>query len=136
TVTMALLFRRLPARQRYPLPPARITAEMADRAELEEHVDEPPEHLAATGVGHFGYGALGGTVYRLALEPVALPPLVKGVVFGSVVWALSYLGWLPAFEILPPATRQPTERTLLMIAAHWVYGAGLGLAADALTGEE
>jgi uncharacterized membrane protein YagU involved in acid resistance len=42
--------------------------------------------------------------------------------YGLGVWALSYLGWIPAARILAPAYRHPVRRNLLMIAAHVVWG--------------
>ena len=42
--------------------------------------------------------------------------------YGLGVWAMSYLGWIPAARILTPAHRHPLRRNLLMIAAHIVWG--------------
>ena len=44
------------------------------------------------------------------------------MVYGLGVWAMSYLGWIPAVRILTPAHRHPLRRNLLMIAAHIVWG--------------
>jgi len=55
---------------------------------------------------------------------------VKGIVFGLGVWAASYLAWLPALGILPPATEAPPRRNAVMIAAHIVWGAAAGLLLD------
>ncbi len=38
----------------------------------------------------------------------------------------SYLGQLPAANILPPATEDAARRNALMIAAHIVWGVTLG----------
>jgi putative membrane protein len=46
------------------------------------------------------------------------------------VWAGSYLGLLPVLGILSPATRHPTGRNALMIAAHIIWGATLGILTD------
>lgn len=43
-----------------------------------------------------------------------------------MVWSGSYLGLLPALNILPPATEHPPGRNALMIAAHVVWGSVLG----------
>jgi len=48
-----------------------------------------------------------------------------GAGYGVAVWALSYLGWIPALNVLKPATQHPPRRDLLMIAAHLVWGTAL-----------
>lgn len=42
------------------------------------------------------------------------------------VYTPSYMGWLPAFNILPPATEMPTRRSLVMIVSHLVWGGLIG----------
>jgi hypothetical protein len=48
--------------------------------------------------------------------------LMRGIFFGLVVWAGSYLGWVPAAGILPPATEAPARRNALMIGSHFLWG--------------
>jgi uncharacterized membrane protein YagU involved in acid resistance len=126
TVVMLTLHRRaLPERQRYPLPPRRITMRAAGKARVRHRLDEP-QRTAATYAAHFGYGTATGAVYG-ALEPhVPGHPVVKGTSYGLLVWALSYLGLLPLLDLHRPATREPPERNALMILAHVVWGAALG----------
>jgi len=50
--------------------------------------------------------------------------------YGLVVWAGSYLGLLPAVGLHRPATREPAGRNGMMIGAHVVFGAVLGLLAE------
>lgn len=112
TAAMRHLFTRLDQRDRYPLPPREITEDLlpATRRTLP----------ALTMLAHFGYGALAGAFYGL------LPRRkMTGVLYGTAVWAASYLGWIPGLRILKPATHHPLERNLLMIAAHLVWGASL-----------
>jgi hypothetical protein len=59
--------------------------------------------------------------------------VLAGVGFGLAVWAVSYLGWLPAAGILSPATEHPARRNALMIGAHVVWGATTGLAVGRLS---
>lgn len=132
TAAMALMYRLLPARERYPLPPRQVTKQLAKKVGQRELVDTPQEASLATAFGHFGYGAMGGAVYGLTAEPLPLPALLKGPLFGLLVWVLSYLGWLPAFDVLSPATKHPKQRNLLMIAAHLIYGGALALLAARL----
>lgn len=132
TAVMAALRRRLPLVQRYPLPPRQITMKLAGRAGLRRGMGEAGR-TGLTLASHFAYGAAAGVLYTL-LRPGRSAPMsaAKGAAVGAAVWTASYLGWLPAFKVLPPATRQPKERNALMIAAHLVWGAATGLLADRL----
>ena len=124
TATMGALFRALPRRERDPLPPRQITSRVLERIAGEaapEDVEVP-----ATWISHFAYGAGAGLAFGLLPDERSLPPVAKGVAFGLAVWSGSYLGWLPAVGLMPPATRHPPGRVALMIAAHVVWGAALG----------
>ncbi len=130
SATMELGHAALPFWQRHTLPPRKITVRMLRRLGVSHELDEAGR-LAATVAGHFGYGAACGAVYG-ALCPRDRLGLVSGVAFGVAVWTGSYLGWLPATGLLAPATWHTRERNAVMIAAHAVWGASLGLAARAL----
>jgi hypothetical protein len=56
------------------------------------------------------------------------------VAYGLAVWAGSYLGWLPAAGVLPPATEEPAGKNAVMILAHVACGAALGVLTDRLIG--
>lgn len=121
TVAMTVLFRWLPARQQYPLPPVLITGEVASRAGL----TPSPTGLGRTALAaHFAYGAATGALYPLLVSN-RWPPAVAGPGYGLCVWGASYLGWIPALRILTPATRHPARRNALMWAAHVVWGGAL-----------
>jgi uncharacterized membrane protein YagU involved in acid resistance len=124
TAAMILLHRRLPSRERYPLPPREITMKLAREAGVEGHLDAE-ERSALTMISHFGYGAAGGALYAATVQPCR-QPMLKGVLFGLGVWAVSYLGWLPAAGVLSPATEHPARRNALMIVAHVIWGAVMG----------
>ena len=81
--------------------------------------------LAAVGA-HVGFGATGGAAYGL-LPPLPGPAVVRGGAAGLLVWALSYEGWVPVLGALPPAHRDRDDRVAVMVAAHLVYGAVLGV---------
>jgi hypothetical protein len=130
TLAMEGMHRQLPRREQYKLPPRQITMRMAEFAGIEDDLDEP-ERKTATLLSHFGYGAATGAIYG-AVGQRLLPGPAGGVAFGLAVWAASYLGWLPAANILPPATRTPARRNALMIAAHLVWGLTLGAATEKL----
>ena len=139
TAVMELLHRQLPARDRYPLPPREITQKLTREAGVERELDEGDQQALALA-SHFAYGASCGAAYALIDEQLrprlrralpAVPPAAldaaHGTAFGLLVWTASYLGWLPAARILKPATEHPAPRNALMITAHVVFGATLGL---------
>jgi uncharacterized membrane protein YagU involved in acid resistance len=111
TAAMRRLHKRLPAKERYPLPPREIVDATLD----------PPAAAAPdlTLVAHFAYGAGCG-----ALLAAANPRLGKvgGALAGGGIWLASYMGWIPAFGVLEPATRQPLRRNAAMLGAHFVWG--------------
>lgn len=131
TLAMKLMHEQLPAPERYPLPPREITMEIAEEAGIKEHMDET-ERWSATVAGHFAYGAAMGALYAPLAERLPGHPALKGIGWGLAVWTGSYLGWLPAFGILSPATEHPPRRNALMIAAHVVWGAGIGFVTNTL----
>lgn len=95
---------------RYPLPPREIVDRLGGgEGERDARV--------MTMLAHFGFGAAVGALY-------AATPLRRlgGVAYGLGVWTASYLGWIPAARILPPATRHPMDRNLLMVAVHVIWG--------------
>src|SRR5919109_1463455 len=94
TVFMLTTQRFLPKGQQYELPPELITKELAYRAHVRWHMNKT-QILAATLLSHFGYGAAMGALYSPLDKKLSLPAVVKGVIFGFVVWASSYLGLLP-----------------------------------------
>ena len=133
TLAMKLMHEQLPREEQYPLPPRQVTEGMAEKAGVNEHLDED-EREAATWASHFAYGAACGALYgALTGERVDRHPVLAGVGFGVAVWAGSYLGWLPAAGVIAPATEHPARRNALMIAAHVVWGATAGVAVERLS---
>ncbi|MDB5323047.1 MAG: hypothetical protein JWN40_4678 [Phycisphaerales bacterium] len=137
TAVMEILHRALPAQERYPLPPRQITQRLTRKVGVEQELDESSK-TGLTLVSHFAYGAAAGGVYaevagqlRQPLRQIPLPPAARaaaaGTLYGLLVWTVSYLGLLPAAGILAPATRHPARRNALMIVAHVIWGATLGL---------
>jgi|SRR5687768_7823075 len=131
TAFMMIAWRLLPAHEKYPLPPRQITGEVTERLEIADHMSEG-ELVAATLISHFSYGALFGSMYVLLEQRMPLESSIKGALAGLALWVGSYLGWLPALGILPPATRHPWRRNLLMIVAHLVWGVTMGVVAQKL----
>lgn len=116
TAAMVRLHRRLPERERYPLPPREITEQVTGAP------DEPVRDIAMAA--HFLYGGACGALVG-ALRPAATP--AEGAAAGVAIWAGSYFGWAPAFGILKPASRHPARRNALMIAAHLIWGGAMAL---------
>lgn len=116
TSAMARMHRRLPEKERYPLPPREIT---------ERVMNGPDEAIRDSAMAaHFAYGAACGALVG-ALRRAPGP--IEGAVAGVAIWAGSYFGWVPVLGILKPASRHPGRRNALMIAAHCVWGAATAL---------
>ena len=82
-----------------------------------------------TLAAHFGFGAAAAALFAVLFRtrnPAA------GAAYGVAVWTASYLGWIPAFRILRPATGHPARRNALMIGVHIVWGAGVAAALQGL----
>ena len=119
TAAMALWHRRLPAGQKYPLPPREITAATLEKAGVAADAEQLS---AATLVAHFGYGGAAGALYGLVTRAKVGHPGPIGMALGSLVWSLSYFGLLPALGILRSATEHPARRNWLMFGAHLIWG--------------
>ena len=126
TAVMFLLHNPLPRHEQHPLPPEDITKELACRVGARKYLS-PTQYRAATWLGHFAFGAGAGALFAPLAEKVEAPPALKGAVFGLLVWSISYLGWLPGTGILNQPQEQPARPNALMIVAHIVWGASLGL---------
>ncbi len=129
TAFMLLMMRALPRWQHYNLPPEKLTDELAKRAGIKQHMNKP-QKVAVALVAHFGYGAAMGMLYTLFMQKGTLRPfpfLLKGNVFGLMVWGASYLGLLPAMNMPSTAPKETPHRNLLMIGAHLVWGTVMGL---------
>ena len=111
TSAMRRLHAKLPAKERYPLTPREIVDATLD----------PPAAAAPdlTLAAHFLYGAGCGALVA-AVDPRI--GRLGGAAAGGAVWLTSYMGWIPAFGILKPATRHPLRRDAVMLTAHFVWG--------------
>ena len=108
------------------LPPERITEAALDTAGLQERPEQAQDALAV--LAHFAFGGALGAPFVLLRRRLRLPgpPALQGAVYGSLVWAVSYKGWVPALGILPPPERDRPDRPAIMLLAHWLYGGILG----------
>lgn len=131
SAAMLGMHRRLPADERYPLPPRRITMRAAKAVGAKKHLDESQKQ-GLTLAAHFGYGTAAGVFFGLIAPKRAREAVPAGVGFALLVWSASYLGLMPALGLHPPATRDTVRRNALMIVAHVVWGASMGALAAPL----
>lgn len=131
TLFMLLMHRVLPGHQRYALPPERLTKHLADRIHLGRHMNKP-QLVGTSLLAHFGYGTTIGAIYNQLAIRLPFSPVLKGIVFGILIWGASYLGWIPAVELPEAANNEPIQRNALMILAHVIWGATTGYGAHFL----
>ena len=122
TAAMRRLHRRLPAKQRYPLPPREIV-DSGSRQIGMPLAGEAAKDVATAA--HFAYGAAMGAAIA-AMNPD--PKKRTGAAAGAAIWLASYMGWIPAVGTLEPATRHPARRNMLMIGVHLIWGAATAAA--------
>lgn len=111
------------------IPPKKITGRALAAVGARARLDEEAE-TALTAAGHWAFGMLGGALFgglhKLLRLPI--PTFVHGIIFGLLVWLVSYLGWLPAAGLLRHPAHQRRDQALMPLLAHVVYGASLGAA--------
>jgi hypothetical protein len=74
---------------------------------------------------HYGYGVAWGAAFALAARALSRrlrPPVVTGVAFGALLWALSDEVLVPLFGFSRGPARYPASSHLKGLAAHLVYG--------------
>jgi uncharacterized membrane protein YagU involved in acid resistance len=146
TASMYLMHRALPEEQRYPLPPRQIVDNAAAQSGLETETPGRAHHSGERRTGlediarderagvalasHFAFGAMAGGGYGPIARARPASPVLAGITYGLMVWGSQYLGVLPAVGVLSHASNHPARRNALMIAAHVVWGASLGILAD------
>lgn len=115
------------------LPPVLLTKRALRRSGAADGTPEPAQ-LGLAGLAHLAFGALLGAAFLLGERELDVPgpSALHAAAFASAVWALSYAGWIPALDLMPPPQRDEPGRPVAMLVAHWVYAAGLvaALAAD------
>src|SRR5687768_14502872 len=86
TAAMIVMHRRLPLRQRYALPPRKVTMNVASALDIKHEMTQS-QRDAATIVSHFGYGTAMGGIYGAISKHVPGPAIGKGIGWGLIVWA-------------------------------------------------
>jgi uncharacterized membrane protein YagU involved in acid resistance len=125
TMAMHALKGRLPWYQRYALPPMEVVARASHAVGLHRSASLAEHKRLATAL-HYGFGAACGAIYAGLAAPFRLTGPLTGLLFGMVVWTVSYLGWLPALGLFRSPGDQEQRRNLMMVVAHLVWGATLG----------
>lgn len=108
------------------LPPERITEAALEATGEAQASKETVDVL--TILAHFGYGIGAGVLFGIAVRRLrpSLDRGLLGVLYGSLIWLVSYQGWVPALGIMPPPELDRPSRPASMLVAHWVYGWTLG----------
>jgi putative membrane protein len=134
TVAMMAMHRALPHQDQEPLPPRQITDNAAAQAGVDIG-DEDTRNATALGA-HFAYGASVGALYGPFAGSSGLPSAVEGMLYGVAVWGGSYLGILPGAGLYRSAKDESAPRNAMIIAAHLLWGASLGVLTGALAERE
>jgi uncharacterized membrane protein YagU involved in acid resistance len=84
----------------------------------------------ATVATHLGFGIAAGALFGVMsrrLHP-RVPGAIQGALFGSLVWAASYAGWVPLqlADVMPPPSKDRPDRPWVMFLGHLVFGGLLG----------
>jgi uncharacterized membrane protein YagU involved in acid resistance len=122
-VFMLAVQRLLPQGQQYALPPQRITDALTHRFGLNKHMNRRELRIAAL-VAHFIYSGAVGSFYQPLTRRITLPTVLRGTLFGIVVWFIGYVVLVPILNIpqSSSAQMQPLPGNLMMIATHIVWG--------------
>jgi hypothetical protein len=113
--------------------PGKFMVDQAEQAlpdQTRAQVSGTVKQAAATSLA-LGYGATAGAIYG-ALQSGDGNPLLEGVILGVGTWAVGYLGWLPATDLMPPVTEQSTKQVVTPIAQHVLFGVATTTAAHLL----
>src|SRR4051812_27462839 len=112
-------------------PPKKIVAAALEAAG-DDQAEEPKVRRLAS-VAHMGFGIGTGAAFAATRNHLPLKnlPVVQGVLYALVIWAVSYRGWVPALNIMPHAEQDRPGRVRTMVTAHAIYGSVLGALLDA-----
>jgi hypothetical protein len=107
------------------LPPRKITRAALSWVGLHPR---PKNRKRLTMLSHLGYGAACGALFAAMRgeRESRLRGAGGGALYASMVWLLSYAGWVPGLGIMPGPTKDRRGRPTSMLLAHAVYGSSLG----------
>lgn len=113
-------------------PPKQITKNAERKASVSPHSLPRPVFQASWIGAHVGYGAASGVGYTLVRSLLPRGPALAGLIYGEALWAVNYLGLMPALGLYPDPSRDRSSRTVVMIAAHAIFGVTVAEAAERL----
>lgn len=126
TIVMEELHDVLPGEQPGPLPPREVSEGIYEQ--LTRHDDARERDMQRmTVLLHYAFGGAAGALFPLMGWRRGPEAVGAGMIYGLTVWAGNYLGLLPALGVRHNARHDSTSRNVMMIAAHVVWGATLGL---------
>lgn len=108
-------------------PPLQITRRILDRVDVP--VDRDTEG-PATALSHVAFGVGAGLLYGAVMPstPDLARALTFGIAYATGIYAVSYAGWVPALRLMPSAQDDVPARQIVMLVAHWLFGASLAVA--------
>jgi len=122
-MTAAMLIGKVAGMEPGKLEPKEITENLEEKIGVRDLL--PKGAFEASWIMmHLGYGVTSGAAYALAQKTFNLGrrPVLVGPVFGALLWAFGYCGWLPLAGLYPPPTQVPKRKVGANILAHMIYG--------------
>lgn len=115
------------------MPPRLLTERTLARFGLRRKTSRTSRKLL-TALAHYGFGGAMGAIYEVGRSALAVRhgrasrPLVmaSSIAFGTLVWIVSYMGFIPAAGLMPRPSRDRPGRPTSMVIAHWIFGGTLG----------
>jgi hypothetical protein len=101
--------------------PAQVAKRMLEQV-LHKEVHADRIHLL-TNVTHWGYGTALGGAYGLVQGLIRTRPAIRGPLFGTGAWAMSYAMLVP-MGLYEPPWRYPAKVIAKDLSYHLVFGAG------------
>lgn len=114
-------------------PPRKITERIQRRADVRDDLSLPT--FTASWIGaHFAFGAVWGVLYALGKRLIPGPTPLRGILFGTLVWGLHYLGVLPWTGLFNPTSRDARDSPFgALLLGHFIYGITLAAVDDRLS---
>ncbi len=103
-------------------PPKQITKRAGKKVGVDLSKLPEPAFRTLWLSAHLGYGTTCGVGYALVQRYLPGGTVIRGLIFGEALWAISYLGVMPGLGLYPSPEDDSSSRTAVMIAAHAVYG--------------
>lgn len=103
-------------------PPKKITKRAAQKAGVHPHLLPPETFTVSWMASHAAFGALTGVIFAAVRPLMPRSAVTGGLLYGAIVWAVNYLGIMPALGLFSLPDKHPRSQDAVMLAAHGVYG--------------